>query len=365
MHTAKPPILLVGLLLLHAQLPGQPVLSKDGKTIGDRGEFIRGCVEGAKGAMVQFHGVEVDADRYCSCICDELMPRITLRELERAMERNDMASLLLDERYYTHVLGCITPHMAVSDSADLGTWNLHGLAGEVFLRECRKGFIEELGAEGRSAMGGRMAEHYCRCARERLSAANITYGDLMRLNAMIDGDADGMEEQQAYQALVMPCVQETLAILQGDEQAGQESLLKQVLGNDYSTTVKLGSGPVNGYSVPVSVGGRKIRLYMNTGGDPKYPADLLAAPGKATEWVNKKIVAQVEEDSPQPYPLTNGNTVACTTGHVRDLRIGTHVLPLVKACITPGGDVLLGRSVLERYTRWDVDTKGRALLLFR
>ena len=78
------------LVVMFTSSNAQDVKTKDGIAIGKRSDFIKSCVKGANKKLMNFNGLEIETEKYCSCVCDNLIPQINSWEMQEAAKENKM-----------------------------------------------------------------------------------------------------------------------------------------------------------------------------------------------------------------------------------------------------------------------------------
>ena len=72
---------IIYLMILTFHCTAQVVKSKDGVSLGKRSEFLSSCTKGADKKLMNINGVEIEAYKYCACVCDNLIPTINSWEM--------------------------------------------------------------------------------------------------------------------------------------------------------------------------------------------------------------------------------------------------------------------------------------------
>ncbi|MBX2978796.1 MAG: hypothetical protein KF905_05835 [Flavobacteriales bacterium] len=192
----RPHLALTLLLLASANYSdAQTIYSKDGRSLGDRMEFINSCTEAAGAELLHVAGMRMDAAHYCRCMCDELMPQVPYAELDAAITNGSIESLLLDDRYIDKFKECALATAEFDDSLELADLKLDGPAGAMYMKECVSSAMISLGTE--EAAMRLLVEQYCTCTLERIQVAGLTWGDLQQLGDM---------ESMAFKDVVAPCL---------------------------------------------------------------------------------------------------------------------------------------------------------------
>ena len=94
---------------------GQDVKTKDGVTLGKRSDFIKSCVKGANKKLIDFNGIQIESEKYCSCVCDKLIPEINSWEMQEAAKENKMTDLFMKDEKFKILMGCLEGNYTISD----------------------------------------------------------------------------------------------------------------------------------------------------------------------------------------------------------------------------------------------------------
>jgi hypothetical protein len=192
-------ILFFFLFLLFGIAHAQNVKTLDGMSLGKRSDFIKSCAGAAESKLMNVNGLEIDAKKYCSCVCDILIPTIHSNDILAAMKENKMKELFLEEQNMAVIMKCLEGNFKIKDEFTFeGIENVSG-AKEAAMKNC----IKEFNSDEKSAevFTKEQAEKYCDCAITKLFSSGYTYKDL---NQAED------ENSEVYKKIVMPCVEEVL-----------------------------------------------------------------------------------------------------------------------------------------------------------
>ena len=93
----------------------QAVFTKDGVELGDRSNLLIQCIGGFDKDDIDLNGIMVNKYKYCSCVCDNLIPEVTSDEILMAMKTNDLSSLFLKDQNLKIIMKCVDGNMKLED----------------------------------------------------------------------------------------------------------------------------------------------------------------------------------------------------------------------------------------------------------
>ena len=178
---------------------GQNIKTLDGLSLGKRSDFIKSCAGAAKDKLMSINGLEIDANKYCSCVGDKLIPTIHSTDLMEAMKEEKMSELFLEEKNMAIVMKCLEGNFKIKDEFNFENFeNIEG-AKEAAMKNCMK---EALSSEETKAVWTeKEAEKYCECAITKLFSSGYTFKDLNKAED---------ENSEVYKKVILPCVEDSL-----------------------------------------------------------------------------------------------------------------------------------------------------------
>ena len=103
------------LMIITYHCPAQILKLKDGVSLGKRSDFISNCVKGANKKLININGVEIEAYKYCECVCDNLIPTINSWEMEKAVKENKMIDLFLEDENLEKLMKCVEENYKINE----------------------------------------------------------------------------------------------------------------------------------------------------------------------------------------------------------------------------------------------------------
>ena len=130
-------ILLVIIIIFSCiQAKSQMVKTKDGFALGDRSIFMKSCIDGAKESTININGLQFEAKKYCSCLCDNLLPTLTMKEITYAYQNNKMIDLMMKGNNFEILKQCVQSSSKIDDDFEFGSGGNKDLQLKVGVKLC-------------------------------------------------------------------------------------------------------------------------------------------------------------------------------------------------------------------------------------
>ena len=131
-----------------------------------------------------------------------------------------------------------------------------------------------------------------------------------------------------------------------------------VISNISTQTVPLEkSGGV--YNIFVSIGKIGRKFVFDSGA-----SDVSISESLERELINTGVITQKNYLSPALYKLANGSIVECRRILLPEMKVGDFTVKNVTVSVTKGNDVLLlGKSFLDKFSKWTIDNNTQTLKL--
>jgi clan AA aspartic protease (TIGR02281 family) len=338
-------VLLCSFIMLAGLLPAQLVRTKDGIALGERQEFIAPCVEAAGESMIDIAHFRIDALHYCSCLCDQLIPNITFAELQHALTEQDVASLVLDDRFYELFMACAMATAEFDDELNMSTLDLTGPGAMLYMKECERTARAEIPDH---PLASTLAGRYCQCSLEQLQIQNISYGELLLVE---------QEDSRAFNELVMPCLNQ----LRSELNLLAETPSSVILGTTLNCVVPLVDLLGKGFNVKLTIGGMVRYFLLDTGA-----SDLIIGDELERELLRKGVITSASYPGlAKTYELADGSRKEARMVLLNEVVIGEYRVRNVLAAVVDGGSLLCGRSFLDQFRHWEIRGARNELLLER
>lgn len=332
--------------------PAQDIKTKDGVFIGTLDELVKQCEGGAAKSMKTMEGLEVDTHKYCTCVMQTLMPTLTSQELMDAVSNNKMSELMLSEKNYPIIKGCLENNFNVTKDFRMKPGQQNStFAREAMIKECVDG-LKKLTDTGTEWTEER-ARTYCSCASEKLLAKGFTMADLEQLKN---------KNSELFNEMLVPCL--NLAMGKSGVPEGEATQIhprgSDLRGGSDRVKVPLVDFAGKAYKVKIIIGDAVRYFLLDTGA-----SDMMIDRDLERELLLSGKLKKENYRDKRSYQLADGKMVEAQLVVLDDIILGdVHVDNVTIAIIDTGG-YLLGKSFLEKFDHWELDPKGKVLTLFK
>ncbi len=306
--------------------------SKDGYDMGSKKEFVTNCKGGL--SEMDFNGVKIDAEMYCNCMAEELIPLFTVKEISMAYEKNDFSDLFERDGVTDRLLNCMG-----EDGFELeDDYTFENADGSAFINTC----IETMSEEG--AVNYNSMRKYCECALTNLKNKGISFGQLSEIDD---------EDKEAYNEVLLPCLhlleeKSVNAYVQSDIQGFGDQSIIQLIPNG------------NTYKLKLSIDGITRYFLFDTGAselviNSKLENDLISSGAiKSSDYVDDKS-----------FETADGSIINAKGVNLRNIIIGGYKVDNVIAYVTDEGGMLCGMGLLNKFRKWKFLKEDKSLILFK
>jgi clan AA aspartic protease (TIGR02281 family) len=113
------------------------------------------------------------------------------------------------------------------------------------------------------------------------------------------------------------------------------------------------------YYINISIGTIKKRFVLDSGA-----SEVSLSENFANELIREGIIKQEYFTTPSLYKLANGNIISCERLILPEIVIGNYTISNVRAVIVKGSSpLLLGKSLLDKFSRWTIENSTKTLIL--
>jgi hypothetical protein len=323
--------------------------TKDGISLGDRNDFISGCIKSANKKQINLRGFEINPINYCSCMYDNLLPTLYSDEIKAALKNKSIDNLLSSDKNLKILMDClknnsiIDPKMKFTELKDSA-----GVAKTFAISTCVKGILED--SIRSKTWTKKNAETYCTCAVENLYAKGYSFVDI---------EHGANENNKLYNEVVAPCF--NLAIKDGTKIENlTEYRPEDIIGDVISSKVLLLNYLNQGYKIKISIDG-KIEYYVfDTGA-----SNLIINRDFERELLLGGVLTKESYLGKEYYSLVNGQQVKVQLVRLNNVKIGDYTVNNVIAGISEGNTLLCGKGFLDKFRKWKFDAEDNSLTLFK
>ena len=325
----------------------QTVKSKDGITLFDRTEFIKSCTKGAEKELMKINGLEIEAYKYCSCVCDNLIPTINSWVLEKAVKENKIDNLLQQDENLKIIMKCLEGNFSVKDDYRFTSADDYNLQKKVGIETCVK---EVLKNDKSGTWNKELAREYCDCALEKLYSKGFTYKEILEIED---------KNSTTFNEIAVPCASEILnnKSLQPKK---NETTFSDIVGGSNKCTVSLIDYFGNGYKIKLSLSGIIKYFLLDTGA-----SDLIIDRETERELLINGILKEENYLNKTQYELANGETVTAQKLRINNVSVGDYTVNNLTVAIIDDGSLLCGKSFLDKFKKWELDKEKKVIILYK
>ena len=338
------------LSLLSLSTFSQTVFTKDGVELGDRSNFINSCIGGFDKDDIDLNGITVNKYKYCSCVCDNLIPEVTSDEILMAMKTNDLSSLFLQDQNLKIIMKCVDGNMRLKDDFVFKENEYSERSKKLAIQNCVN---EVLNNSSDYSWTEAQADEYCECAIEKMYDAGMTFKDAKEATE---------EDSRAFNEIVIPCMNEVLnnTIENHNNEYYNTYNKTDIIGNAFSSEIVLIDYLGLGFKIKIEIDGITKYFLFDTGAadliiDRDFERDLL-------------INGSINKDSylgKNIYIMANNEEVEADMLKVNRLKLGDYVVNNVIVAVIDEGGMLCGKSLFDKFRTWEFYENDRKLLVYK
>jgi clan AA aspartic protease (TIGR02281 family) len=324
------------------------VITKDSVSLGNRKEFISSCTKGADKKLMNFNGLQIETYKYCSCICDNLIPTIYSKDLQKAMKESKLIELFTKDENLQLLMDCAVGNVKMDESYKFGESGNVELQKKIGIKSCVNVVLKK--NETNTVWTKERAEQYCECAVGKLLSKGYTLSDLNKIED---------ENSPSYNEVAMPCLNEVLNS-NSNFQSSNSYFTDDISGGNFRTVIPLIDYFGKSYKIKITIAGIAKYYLFDTGASDliinKEIADELFSNGKLSK---DNIIYETE------YTLANNLTVKGKKVKIDNITIGDYTLNNVVIGIIEDGNLLCGKSFLDKFSKWEIDKANNVLFLYK
>jgi predicted aspartyl protease len=324
------------------------VKTKDGISFGNRNDFVKLCVDNVHNEMININGVEINTHKYCSCVCDNLIPNINSWEFKKASEEKNLEELMFNDENFKILMNCLENNYEVNHDFKFGQYENKEFDKKVGIKNCVQNIISNDNLKDLWTKD--IAEDYCQCAINKLYDNGYTFKDIMEI---------GNENNPGFNEIIIPCIQEILESKTLNDSVNSDKS-KEIIGNVDQSKVPLTDYFGKGYKIKISIEGIEKYYLFDTGA-----SDLLIDGDIERELLLNGKLKRENYLGKAEYILANNQKVSANKIKVDNIIIGDYTLNNVVISVIDNGALLCGKSFLDKFRKWEIDTQNKVLILYK
>ena len=324
---------------------GNIIKSKDGIDLGDKTDFMDACTSSGKNGMINIKGIEIDINKFCSCVCDNLFPQLNSEEILELQNSKSVNSFLESDKCWSVLKDCLIPNTKYEDDYKL---EFSKKELPMLKKRITKDCVSELLKNNEiKELTPALAENYCSCMVNKLYSSGYNFKELSELS-----DENG----KVYNEILITCMNDALA------QSGLGSNKKPsvILGDASSSKISLIDYFGKGYKIKISIDGLVKYFLFDTGA-----SDILIDKDTERELLLNGSLKRENYINKTQYVLANNQIVNAQVVLINNIKIGDYTVNNVKVAILDDGNLLCGKSFLDKFTKWEIDKVNKQLILYK
>lgn len=326
----------------------QNVKTKDGVSLGERKSFIKSCTKGADEGTMKVNGIEINTLKYCSCVCDKLIPTINSYDLEAAYKNNKITELFLEEKNFKIVMGCLEGNYKIDESYTFSDSSNTDLVQRTAISTCVETIMGD--KENLNTWNRKMAEDYCNCAVTKLYSKGYTYKDIQSIED---------ETSPAYNEIAVPCMNEAMKSRPADKSSNSYTEA-DIRGDVAISKVELIDYLGQGYKVKITIDGITKYYLFDTGA-----SDLIIDREMERELLINGSIKKSDYLDIQEYTMANNEVVKGQMVRLKNVKIGDFTVNNVVGAVIENGSLLCGKGFLDKFKKWELDKEKKLLILYK
>ena len=329
----------------------QDVKTKDGIAIGKRSDFIKSCVKGANKKLMNFNGLEIETEKYCSCVCDNLIPQINSWEMQEAAKENKMTDLFMKDENFKILMSCLEGNYKISDDYSFDKAGDSEITVQSGIKNCVLELMSD--PEAKEIWTEEMANQYCSCAIEKLFKSGYTYKDLKEIEN---------ENSPIYNEIALPCVTEVFNGSSTKNVSASKNTYEptDISGGGKSSNVQLTDYLGKGFKIKITIDGVSRYYLFDTGA-----TDLTIDSETERELLLNGTIKRADYIGEKEYELADGKTVTGQIVKVNNITIGDYTVKNVTIAVLKDGSLLCGKSFLDKFKKWELNKEDLKLVLYK
>jgi clan AA aspartic protease (TIGR02281 family) len=341
-------VLFLILISSNAKCFGQIIKSKDNVTIGKRSDFISSCTKGADKELMNINGLEIETYKYCSCVCDNLIPTINSWEMEEALKENKITELFLKENNLKILMECLEGNYKIKDDYKFGQSDDLEFEKKIGVINCVNTIMSD---DNKDMWTKEQAEQYCECAINKLFSEGYTYKEILQIDDV---------NSSTFNEIALPCVSEVLKTKNEFHSATNSYNFNDIEGGSYRSLIPLTDYFGNGYKVKITIAGVTKYYLFDTGA-----SDLIIDRDTERELLLNGTLKRENYLNKTEYTLANNQTINAQLVKIDHVVIGDYTLNNVVIAIIDEGSLLCGKSFLDKFKKWEIDKPNNVLILYK
>lgn len=319
----------------------------DGSSIEGKAEMLKLCIDGFENAGNN-SDLSLKPDKVCNCLLTSLASIHTQKSFLKTLGNNKKFLSALKNSSspeYKVMYRCVISNSEALDNEGkaISISNILSNNPEIFLKTCEAEIESSL--KGNTIAANIDFKSYCNCMLEKFIVGEIT---AEQMKEVLDPNS------VLFNETVVPCLSQA-------EKRNLTGSPDDVLGDKPSAEILL-TKLMNTYRLKVAVGNVEKYFILDSGASVTFITRELEE-----ELIKAGIIQKKHYMGRQKFLMANGAMVDCRLVILNDVRVGEYILNNVMTAISETNQpiLLLGKSVLDKFSNWKIDNDKSVLILER
>ncbi len=334
------------IFIIHTSF-AQFIKSKDGVVLGKRSDFISSCINGAEKKLININGIEMETAKYCSCVCDNLIPTLNSWEITKAMKDNKLKDLFIRNDNLEIIMKCAESTIKYSDNFKFSESGDIDLQRKIWMKVCRNEIIKN---NTDNIWNTELANEACSCVFNKLIADGYSYKEFQE---MID------KNSTVFNEVAVPCVSKAFETKIGIDHSNSYNV-NDIKGGTYRSEVKMIDYFGQGYKLKIKIGNVSKYFLFDTGA-----SDLTIDRDTERELLIEGILKKDSYLNKSNFEMADNRVVTGQNVKVDNVTIGDYTVNNVVITIMNEGSLLCGKSFLDKFKNWEFDKNNNVLILYK
>lgn len=334
-------------LLLNANCFTQVIKTKDGVPIGELKEIVEGCVATGAQQVMNINNVSFKIEDYCTCMASAVLPNLTGQELQSAMENNSFIDLMMRKDNLEIMMSCGKENITIQDDFTMKNDYKDPKYKDYIIHNCVNEIIQS--QDSIPGMTHSIAEDICTCAITKMYDEDYNFGEISEIEDL---------NSVAFNEIIISCLPDEFVDYDKDFVKNQY-IPNDIIGSPKTSTIELKN--ISGsYKIKLSIEGETRYFLFDTGA-----SDLIIDDKIENELIESGIIKPSSYIGEIKYEMANNETTTAKLVRLDNIKIGDYTINNVVVGIIKNGSLLCGTGLLDKFQKWDFDSKNATLTIYR
>ncbi len=308
---------------------------------------MESCVKTSDDKVKQMQGMTFDSNKYCSCVFDKLFVKMDESEFEKLLNENSASDFLQNEANKQIIASCFESNLKLHDNFKLQQFFNSKTEKDNWNDACKK--LITAGLDSLDEWDSDFNDFFCECIFRGMTSEGYTYGEILQM-----GDQNSI----AFNEIIVPCL--TNVFEMAKFKTSNQYVVNDIIGNVDKSIVPLTVYLSGGFKVKITIGGVSKYFLLDTGA-----SGIFIDGDMEKELLRRGFLKKENYLSKNEFSLADNRVVEGQTARVDNIQIGDYTINNVVIAILEEGSLLCGVGFLDKFKKWEIDSKNKVLILFK